>query len=296
MTVFLGDSGRIKLRRGSGREYNSFYESIAPDDVTLGLNRLSFDTALENLLTGDRLVLRTDDPRGLACFDPSIWSSGQIEDDMTGYINVNAVGGIRFFPTFEAAVNNDRSKEYQLTGFTGEPLHIDYTVRDTRSNCIGNVTSYTMNTDREAIDVTALSDKFRKQFSAGLIGGNGSIDCFFDYTTTGDTEAPLLLLQLIQRVEVGSQCSLALFLTEFNLRESTPCKPLNTVYYELDAVITRAGVNVSPGNIIQCTIDFVTNGEIKLLIGEPSSYILKEDYGHIELEPTLNYLLKEAAD
>jgi hypothetical protein len=50
----------------------------------------------------------------------------------------------------------------------------------------------TLNTDRETIDATSLSDKFRKQYSAGIISGSGSIDCLFDYTSTGIKETPLL--------------------------------------------------------------------------------------------------------
>jgi hypothetical protein len=291
VSVFLGTSGHIRLRRGSNLNYGSFPEVIGPDDVNATLNRLSFDTALDNLLTGDRLVLNTDDARGLVCFDPSAWSTGTVENNITAYINVNGAGGLRFFTRFEDAVNNNRSAELPVYAFTGDQLNIDYTIRDTSFNVLGNVTGYSINTDRESIDVTSLSDKFRKQFSAGIISGNGSIDCLFDYTTTGVAETPLLMLQLIQRVDVGSQFDLALYLTDKSLDPT-----LTSVYYETSAVITRSGVTVNTEGAIECTIDFVTNGEIRLLIGEPSGYILKEDEALIELEQSLDFLLKEVED
>lgn len=291
MAVFLGNSGHIRLRRGSNINYGSLTDVIEPDDVTVALNRLSFDTALDNLLTGDRLVLNTNDPRGLMCFDPTAWDTGVVENNITAYINVNVVGGLRFFKSFKDAVNNNRANELPVYAFTGNPIAIDYTIRDTAFNVLGNVTGYSLNTDREAIDVTGLNDKFRRQFSAGIISGNGSIDCLFDYTTTGIAETPLLMLQLIQRVEVGSQIDIALFLTDKTLDTS-----LTSVFYETSAVITRAGVNVTAQEAIECTIDFVTNGEIRLLIGEPAGYILQEDDELIELEHSLDFLLKEIED
>ena len=299
MAVFLGCSGHISLRRGSNVNYGSFADSIKPDDVTTSLNRLSFDAALDNLLTGDRLVISTDDTRGLVCFDPTAWGTGVVENDISAYINVNAAGGLRFFPRFEDAINNDRTTELPVYAFTGNPINIDYTIRDTRFNLLGNVKGYSLNTDREAIDVTSLSDKFRQQYSAGIISGNGSIDCLFDYTTTGVKETPVLMLQLIQRVDVGSQIDIALYLTDKSLNDFATgvcLSPLASVYYETSAVITRAGVNVAAGDVIECTIDFVTNGEIRLLIGEPTAYILKETDERIELEQSLALLLKEVED
>jgi hypothetical protein len=40
----------------------------------------------------------------------------------------------------------------------------------------------------------------------------------------------------------------------------------------------------------------VTTGEIRLLIGEPSGYILKEDTDRIRLQQNLDFLLTEVTD
>lgn len=291
MAVFLGNTGNIRLRRGSSKNYGSFSDQIEPDDVNTSLNRLGFTSSLDNLLTGDRLEISTSDPRGLVCFAASAWDSAVVEDTISAYINVNAAGGLRFFPSFEDAVNNVRANELALAAFTGAPIAIDYIVRDLRHNVLGNVTGYTFNTDRESIDVTALSDKFRQQYSAGLISGNGSIDCLFDYISTGIKETPLLMLQLIQRVDIGSEFDLALYVTDRSLDAS-----LTSVYYEMTALVTRAGITLNTENAIECSIDFVTTGEVRLLIGEPAGYILKEDDDRIQLQQSLDFLLQEVDD
>jgi len=279
MAVFLGNQGNVRLRRGIRTPYGVLSDEIKPDDVNTVLNRLSFDGALENLLTGDRIDLTTTDARGLICFSAASWSSGIVEDGISAYVHVNAVGGLRFFASFENAVNNNRA------------LQIEVKVRDVSDNVLGNVTGYTLNTDREAIDATTLSDKFKRQYSAGVISGNGTIDCLFDYTSTGIKETPLLMLQLIQRVDIGSEFDLALYLTDQSLNNS-----VDNIYYELTAMVTRTGVTVDTEDIIRCTIDFVTTGEIRLLIGQPVGYVLKEDDDRIEIEQSIDFLLQEAED
>jgi hypothetical protein len=61
-------------------------------------------------------------------------------------------------------------------------------------------------------------------------------------------------------------------------------------------MVTRTGIEVATDQTINCAIDFVTTGEIKLLIGEPSGYILKEDTDRIRLQQNLDFLLTEVTD
>ena len=291
MAVFLGNHGNVRLRRGIDAPYGILEDRIKPDDVNTSLNRLSFDSAVDNLITGDRIDISTDDARGLVCFDASAWSSATVEPTISAYVHVNAVGGLRFFYQFENAVNNNRAAEISLAAFAGAALAINVRVRDVAFNVLGNVTSYTLNTSRETIDTTSLSDKFQKQYSAGNISGSGSIDCLFDYTSTGIKETPLLMLQLIHRVDIGSEFDLALYLVDKELSQS-----LTNVFYEMQAMVTQTGVTVNADGAITCTIDFVTTGEIRLLVGEPAGYVLKEDDDRIEIEQSLDFLLKETED
>ena len=291
MAVFLGNHGNVRLRRGIDAPYGILEDRIKPDDVNTSLNRLSFDGAVDHLLTGDRIDISTADARGLVCFATSAWSSATVEPTISAYVHVNAVGGLRFFYQFENAVNNNRAAEISLAAFAGAALEINVRVRDVAFNVLGNVTSYTLNTSRETIDTTSLSDKFQKQYSAGNISGSGSIDCLFDYTSTGIKETPLLMLQLIHRVDIGSEFDLALYLVDKELSQS-----LINVFYEMQAMVTQTGVTMNADGAITCTIDFVTTGEIRLLVGEPAGYVLKEDDDSIEIEQSLDFLLKETED
>lgn len=291
MAVFLGTTGNIRLKRGSQAGLSTFEDQITPDDVTVSLNRVGLSRSGDNLVTGDRVEIATTDPRGLVCFASSNWGSAVVEDTITAYVNVNAVGGLRLFDTFNEAVNNNRSAEYTVTAFAGAPLPVTITLRDSVSRVLGNVTSYELNTTRDQVDTTSLSDKFKTQFAAGLISGSGRIDCLFDYKSTGIKEVPLMLLQTLQRVDIGSTCDLALYVVDQALDATE-----TSVYYEFEAVITASGISVDTDTAITCTLDFVTTGEIKLLVGEPVGYILKEDEDRIYLERSLGFLLQESED
>jgi hypothetical protein len=100
------------------------------------------------------------------------------------------------------------------------------------------------------------------------------------------------MLQLINRVELGSEFSCFLQLVDNSASIYSTAK---NIYYEFDAVITRSGVEVKVDAIISCAIDFVTTGEIRLLIGEPSGYVLKEDLDRV-LKEDLEGLLTEVTD
>ena len=280
----------MRLRRASFDGSGIVEDSIRSEDINTALNRLNFDKSIDNLITGDRIEISTADSRGLIFLPSSFWE-GATESQASFYVNVNAVGGLRFFRRFEDAVNNVRAQEIALTEFAGDPLDIEIDVSDASYNILGNVVGYSLNTEREALDTTALSDKFRKQYSAGLITGGGTIDCLFNYKTTGIEEPPVLLLQLINRVDIGSEFDLALYLTDSSTNSRN-----QTIYYEMKAMVTRAGVEVKDDAAIECAIDFVTTGEIRLLLGNPPGYILKQDGGRIELEQSLGYLLKEVED
>ena len=291
MTVFLGSHGTVKLRRNAGQRVTSIVDRIDPGDINTNLNRIGLDTSLDNLLTGDRVDLSTTDPRGLVCFATSAWQSAVVASTISAYVNVNAAGGLRFFPTFADAVNNTRANELTVVAFAGASIPVTYTVRDVSYNTLGNVIRYELNTDREALDSTTLSDKFKNQYAAGLISGNGTIDCIFDYTTQGSKETPLLMLQLIQRLDIGSEFDCAFYLTDAAIDPT-----VQTIFYQASAMVTQSGVVVDAADIIRCTIDFVTTGEIRLLVGQPTDYILKEDEDRIILEQSLGFLLQETDD
>lgn len=255
----------------------SFNSQIDSVDVNTILNRLGFDGSLENILTGDRVTISTTDPRKLLCFPASTWPLVlEVQESIAAYVNINLYGGLRFFRTFEAAVNNDRNLELPLQAFAGAPIAIRVEIEDIDYNIAGNVTNFTFQTEREAVETTSLSDKFKQQYSAGLISGGGSIDALFNPFTAERKENSLLLLQLIQRVEIGSGFSAQLWLTDENTYGSNL-----DVYYEFDAIVTTAGVEVGGDQIISISIDFLATGEIALKVGRAQGKLLQQNQGRI---------------
>jgi len=71
----------------------------------------------------------------------------------------------------------------------------------------------------------------------------------------------------------------------------------DNIFYEFTALVTRSGLELSGQELISCSIDFVTTGEIKLLVGQPAGYVLKEDDDRIALnQNSLEFLLTEIED
>jgi hypothetical protein len=211
-------------------------------------------------------------------------------------VHVNEAGGLRCFKEFDDALSNNRGREFALTPFTGAAIEIEIAVTDLSFNLLGDITGYTFNTDREAIDTSALTDKFKSFYNAGILSGTGTIDCLFkSELECGDDvhETSMLLLQLIHRLDVGAAFRCYLTLVD----------PLQTggsinsgVFYDVQALATRTGVEVSPSQVIRCSIDFVTTGEFTLRMGQPKEYILQEDDWRINIERDLGFLLKEVLD
>jgi hypothetical protein len=336
MTFFVGHTGAIKLQRGGDNTFTTSVSSSdvntslnrfsfeGSDDNLITGDFLEISTEDERGLLFLPATFWSIPGPDVDGYSEVVWSSGStvslpdwLDDDITttsdlppdgytefrlsdyvfaqnarAYANINAAGGIRLFPTFSDAVNNERMNEYQLAQFYGEPLDVTVGIRDTKFNTLGSVTSFELNTDRAAMETTSLSDRFKQQYSAGLLSGNGSIECLFSYESVRNEEMPLFLLQVINRLDVGSEFSTLLSLS------STEASPgfREEVYYDIKAVVTRAGVTVTADSLVACSVDFVTTGDFRLRIGVPPEYILKEDNDAIYLEQTLDFLLKEITD
>lgn len=291
--LLTGDSIEISTEDSRGLLFIPAAFWSIPGETVDGYSEVvwsSGSTAAMSGWTDDDITTSSDLPP--AGYDEFRLSDYVIADNLRAYINVNAVGGIRLFSTFTDAINNERASEISLAQFYGEPIQATIAIRDTRHITLGSVTSYELNTDRAAMETTSLSDKFKQQYSAGLLSGNGSIECLFSYETVGTTETPLFLLQVINRIDVGSSFNALLSLS------SADASPLidQDVYYDIEAVVTRAGVTVTADALVACSIDFVTTGEFKLRVGAPPEYLLKEDDDRIYIEQSLDYLLKEITD
>jgi len=280
---FTGQDGCVKIKR---RTSDSFTTEVLEDDLDLSLNRFGFDRSELNMITGDRVDIETQDPRGVAWLPVEAF-----------YAHVSADGALRAFPTYEAAINNDRALEYVLTPFTGGPITVTIRVRDTSFEPLASVVNFTFDTDRATLDATVLGDAFTVPLGQGLISGSGTIDCLFDYRRKINCgpnsgvvgELPVLLLQTIYRLDIGSEFDALLQLAPETDRSEQ-------VFYEVQAVATRTGVVVNREGLIQCSLNFVSTGPFRLVIGEPSGYILQESDDRIQQEHGLDFLLKEPLD
>lgn len=287
MTFFIGTKGNVRLRRGTNTAVGSISASIDPGDVNTDVNRFSFAGALDNLLTGDRVDIATLDARGIDFVPASHWSTNTTENDISAFVNVDQADGVRLYPTLADAINDTRANEIALETFSGDPLEISVTVKDLAFNVLGNVTRYEFQNTREQIETTVLSDKYKQQYSAGLLSGSGRIECAFNYISSGSEETPKLLLQLIQRLDLGCSFDLALYLTDQSVDLN-----VENIFYMLSAVVTNAGVSVEANQIINCSIDFVTTGKVRLVLDRPSRYLLKEDTDKIGVEHSVDFLLR----
>ena len=153
---------------------------------------------------------------------------------------------------------------------------------------LARIREFNFTTTRETINVDLLGDEFQQMYKAGRIQGQGEISAAFEHryvaTDPGFTynqEFSVYLARLLMRLNSGSE-----FIGRFFIyRESGTSN--NNCWYEADAIITNCGINVSPSEIIETNISFVTSGQFELRVGTVPGYLLKED---------TDFILQESGD
>ena len=279
MSVILGSSGAVELTRSSVGEV--FASVVNPSDVNATKDHFSFDFQAGMLLTGDQLEIKATDGGLLSFVDGWAYPDGK------WYIHVDQVGSIRLYLEFADAVAGERAGQVSLAVPTRN-IPIEVRVRNAVPRMLAEVTSFELNTSREAVDVTELGDEFREQH-ATLISGSGTLNCFFDYAhdrcsgrvSAGfEPELPIYLHQLLLRQQLGSGFHARLFvLTRGSGKDSG-----DEVWYEFDGLITNAGIAFEPTQPVRSTIQFVTTGEVKLLVKTGGTLLMQEDSSYIRLE------------
>ena len=298
MAIWIGEAGGLRIGTAKSEKV---YARIDPADVSPDGNRFSFEDARYTLITGDKVWIRRIEDDGspstemLDFVDGSGWGDGQQHPDGEWYVNADAVGGIRLFKDWKEAVNNTMSAAVRLVK-PAAGYRVTYEVVETPERCLAQTISWTLNTDRETADFTALGDSFRQNM-ATLVSGSGEIDCFFDLNLRdgcqGDgTQQPSIYMhQLALRQEIGSN-----FKGVFLMKQSgaTPIDTLidieeqeRSLFYYADCVITSVATELSPGEPIHSRISFVTTGPIQLLFDFPRNYLLQE-------QPPNDKILKES--
>ena len=284
MTVFVGNSGVVKLRRSTPS--TAFTSTVDPSDVNASKKRFSFDFPQEMLLTGDLLQIKSTNGANLAFIDASGWDGGSQLPDGNWYINVDELGGIYLYDTFANALNGQSTGRVTLAAIS-TAIPIEVRSVQAEYNILGLVRSFELNNDREVVDVTALSDEFRKNESS-LISGSGSIECQFHYDPdiaglTVDSDVPSYLHELILRQKLGAEFDAELHIVQKGKNlDATE----DQFYFEFKGIVTNAAIGLGTGQLTVSNFNFVTTGAItpKLGVGLTTNYVLKEDTDRILLE------------
>lgn len=298
MGIYLGQIGTIELTRKSLE--GSKLSVVNPSDVNTTRDRFSFDFDEGFLITGDLLELTTTDGTNLDFVSSSGWADGTVHTSGNWYIFVDELGGIKLYTSFDASLDGDTAGLVQLTAIARD-IPIRATIRGRDARILGSVTEYELNTNRETVDVTVLSDQHRQQYST-LISGSGQLTAHWDYVNRTNEEPVNYLLQLVLRTEVGST-----FQGKFYIKYgSTVAQSGNfsnsqiddSLWWEFDALVTGAAVAFTPDNVVNATINFVTTGPVRLKARtQQRRYLLQESGSKLELEQdTASYLLLEERD
>jgi len=295
MGIYLGQVGTIELTRKSLE--GSKLSVVNPSDVNIARDRFSFDFDEGFLVTGDLLELSTTDGTNLDFVASSGWPDNTVHESGNWYIFVDELGGIRLYTSFDASLDGAAAGLVQLTAIARD-IPIQATIRGRDTRILGNVTEYELNTNRETVDVTVLSDEHRQQYST-LISGSGQLVAHWDYVNKADEEPVNYLLQLVLRTEVGSSFHGKFFIKYGNTIAQSGNFNNNqfddSLWWEFDALVTGAAVAFTPDNVVNATITFVTTGPVRLKAStQQRRYLLQESGSKIELEQdAASYLLLE---
>jgi hypothetical protein len=282
MSTYLGAYGNIALRRKSVEGEKQ--SVINPSDVNAVRRRFSFDFETGFLISGDQIEITSTNGAVLDFVGTDGWANNTKQSSGKWYVFVDDLGGIRLYDNFAESLDGELATAITLASIVAD-IPIRVKVANTAMRLVGSVTSYEINTNREAIDVTGLSEEFRSQYS-GLMSGSGRITCHWDYINS-NIETGNYLLQLILRTEVGSEFDAELFVKQANyLPPYAPSIHLNDqIYYTISGLITNAAIAFQPDAIVEVTADFITTGPIRLRTGVGAlSYLLQENGDRLILE------------
>lgn len=289
MSIYLGEAGHVELQRRSTNEGHLF--TLEQSDVDLYSRRFSFEGLDDKtfLITGDRVHFERTDGKDLQLLDGVTGLKG-----VSKFVHIDTVGGLRLYDTFSDAVNGTKTASLKLVQPT-EDQEITVDISDLEWRCLAHTQSYSLTTARETIDLTNLGDEFRRSYSNGLINGQGQCTCLWNYEGT-DSEFAQYLAKLVLRLQLGAMFKGKFFLKKGEARPAdSECglgNPIESVWWEAHCIVTNVSMALSPGQVIQTTIEFVTSDAFTLKAGvlpgaleqdspDPTAdfYILEEETG-----------------
>ena len=309
MTVFAGHYGSVELKRVGDSHVLDL--EIAKSDLYVSRKRFalgmanSLDLPFGTITTGDRIRISTQDTRGLpfrfytnAANTQYIDNPGASVGPLEFFANVDTLGAIRMYRTFTDAIANSdvRYLAVPLAQTSVAPWQVKVNLLPGSFNRLGQVTGFTLSTERETVDTTALGGKYR-DFASSAISGGGTLDCLFSFKNVVGEEIPLALSQLIQKIEVGSRFQSKLYILEPGNPQPRGYLATEGVFYEINGIFTKSAMTVQADQIAECSFDFLTAGEFKLRAGDNPVDLRTENNVSIGKESTLEELgvIEEAA-
>ena len=276
MSVYLGTYGQVELQRQfDGGDLRS---TINPSDVNATKKRFSFDFEHGQLLSGDQVEITSTDGTALDFIDSYTKTS------VKKFIHVDELDGIRLYDSFAHAVNGGTTNATALATPAND-LPIRVKVENAEYKVLAQVNGFELNTERETVDTTTLSDEFRNRIST-LMSGSGRMSAFWEYTGNTSQELPNYLVELSLRTRVGSQ-----FKARFYIKRATynpggvAANDNDEIFYEFTGVLTGCAVQFSPDSTVQVQADFISTGAIQLRMNlEAADKILQENADEILLE------------
>ena len=276
MSVYLGTYGKVELQRQfDGGDLRS---TINPSDVNATKKRFSFDFEHGQLLSGDQIEITSTDGTALDFIDSYTKTS------VKKFIHVDELDGIRLYDSFAHAVNGGTTNATALATPAND-LPIRVKVENAQYKVLAQVNGFELNTERETVDTTTLSDEFRNRIST-LMSGSGRMSAFWEYTGDTSQELPNYLVELSLRTRVGSQFKARFYIKTVNHNPGgVAANDNDEVFYEFTGVLTGCAVQFAPDNTVQVQADFITTGTIQLRMDlEVPSKLLQEDTDEILLE------------
>jgi len=217
------------------------------------------------------------------------------DDDVIRFVNVDGMGGIRLYDTFSGAIKGGKSGSLELDAPTAaQEITVRVMGEPSVQRCVADVRSFSITTSRENIDITCLNQHFRNNYENGLVQGQGTLSCLWNYeadcgdATEGGLEFAEYLARLCIRVVQGA--SFAGYFYLYYGGEGSFSE--NSTWYECqDCIITNVAVNVEPTQLIAAEIQFVTSGPIVLRHGRPPAFLIQEEeeFGLFALEGKGDY-------
>ena len=269
MSVYLGTYGEIKLQRQFAE--GELRGTIKTSDVNATGKRFSFDFEHGQLISGDQIEITSTDDSALDFIDSYTKTS------VKKFVHVDELDGIRLYDSFSDAVNGGTTNAIDLAA-PGDDIPIRVKVENVDYLLLAQVNGFELNTERETVDTTTLSDEFRSRIST-LMSGSGRISAFWEYTGNTSEELPNYLVELSLRTRVGSQFKARFYIkTTSHNPGGVTANDNDEIFYEFTGVLTACAVQFAPDNTVQIQADFISTGTIQLRMDlEVESKLLQEN-------------------